>query len=168
MVVRNLFTVLGILAVFAVFFLAIRPEWIKQIASSPTAPTSQATNKVNARLSAERLRQADLPKDKGGFLQVDETAGADAGKLIVEEVGEDLPSRNSPYLLIVNKSTNAMRHCRLGSSVRKIGLKIAYPDVRIQEVPTTPGGPYQVIIWIPQATDLQLEIDVAATSTSRS
>jgi hypothetical protein len=168
MVFRNLLTVMGIVAVVGVVFLIIKPDWIRQIASSPTPTPSGPIYKYGARLCADRLRQPELPRDHGGFLQVDETIGTDIAQKIVEETGDDLPSRNAPYLLIVNKSTNAMRYCRLGASVRKIQLKLAYPDVRIQEVPTTPGGPYQVIVWVPQAMDLQLEIDVAAPSPARS
>ena len=166
MVFRNLFTVLGIIAVLGVFFLIIRPDWMKQIASSPTPSSPGIVTKVNARLCADRLRQPDLPTGKGGFLHVEDTTSAEAAQKIVEEVGEDLPSRNSPFLLIINKSTNAMRYCRLGAGVRKVHLKLGYPDVKLQEVPTTPGGPYQAIIWVPQAMDLQLEIDVAAAARS--
>lgn len=168
MLFRNLFTVFGIMAVIGVVFLIIKPDWIKQIASSPEPAHRGPVTKVGARLCAERLRQPNLPTEQGGFLHVEESNGLDPAHKLVEETGEDLPSRNAPYLLIVNKSTNAMRYCRLGSSVRKVQLKLAHPDIRIQEVPTTPGGPYQVIIWVPQAMDVQLEIDVAAHLATRS
>lgn len=168
MVLRNLFTVLGIVAVFGVFFFVINPDWIKHIASNQPPVGQGLATKVNARLAGDRLRQSELPKEKGGFLHVDESTGADVAQKIVEDVGEDVPSRNSPYLLVINKSTNSLRYCRLGSGVRKVQLKLAYPDVKLQEVPTTPGGPYQAIIWIPQAMDLQLEFDVALTSAARS
>jgi hypothetical protein len=168
MVFRNLLTVMGVFAVIGIVFLVIKPDWIKQIASNPSPPVPGPINKVNARLCGERLRLADLPKEQGGFLQVEELSGVDSAQKIVEEIGEDVPSRNSPYLLIVNKSTSAMRYCRLGACVRKIQLKLAYPEVKIQQVSTTPGGPYQVIIWVPQAMDLQMEIDVAADSATRS
>ncbi len=166
MVIRNLLTVLGIVAIVGIVFLIIKPDWIKQIASSPPPSGPGVMTKVSVRLSADRLRQPDLPKDTAGFLHID--GGGDAAQKIVEEVGDDLPSRNSPYLLVVNKSTNAMRYCRLGAGVRKVSLKLAYPDVKFHEIPTTPGGPYQAIIWVPQAMDLQLEIDVALNSPARS
>ena len=38
---RNFFTVLGVASVFAVFFFFIRPDWIKQLSSSPTSPVRE-------------------------------------------------------------------------------------------------------------------------------
>jgi hypothetical protein len=167
--VRNLLAVMGIIAVFGVFFFFIKPDWIKQLSSSPTPPGPTVVTKVNARLAAERLAKKDLPKDKGGLLYVEHLPGGEdySGK-IVEDVGDDLPSRNTPYLLVVNKSNNSMRYCQLGSGVRKATLRANYPDVRIQEVSNTPGGPYQVIIWVPSAQDLQLEFEVATPAPTRS
>ncbi len=167
--VRNLFAVLGIVAVFGVFFFFIKPDWIKQISSSPAPAGPTVVTKVNARLAADRLTKKDLPQDKGGLLHVEQLPGGEdfSGK-VVEDVGDDLPSRTTPYLLVVNKATNTMRYCRLGSGVRKASLRATYPDVRIQEVTNTPGGPYQVIIWVPMAQDLQLEFEVATPAPTRS
>jgi hypothetical protein len=69
MIFRNLLTVMGIFAVIGVVFLVIKPDWIKQIASNPSPSSPGAVNKISARLCGERLRQADLPKEHGGFLR---------------------------------------------------------------------------------------------------
>ena len=159
---RSLFTVVGIVAVLGVFFFFIRPDWMKQMSSTPVSAAPTATTKINASLSAERLGRRDLPRDKDGYLQIEQSAGSpELLTKIVEEVGEDLPSRNMPFLLIVNKANDTMRYCRLGTGVRKISLRMAYTDVKFQEVVSTPGGPYQVVVWIPNAMDLQLEFEVA-------
>ena len=92
-------------------------------------------------------------------------SGEDHTSKIVEDVGEDLPSRNTAYLLVINKSNNSMRYCRLGASVRKVSLCGNLPaDVKFQEVANTPGGPYQVIVWVPSAIDLQLEFELVIAS----
>jgi hypothetical protein len=169
MSLRNSFAVVGIFAVFAVFFFCIRPEWIKSIASNPNAAGPTTITKVNVRVAAERLSKSDLSKDRGGLLHIEASPGGEhLADKIVEEVGDDLPSRNMPYLLVVNKSNNSMRYCRLGSGVRKATLRSIYPDVKFQEVANAPGGPYQVIIWLPAAMDLQMEFEVVTTVPTRS
>lgn len=168
--VRNFLTAFGVVSVFAVFFFIIRPDWIKQIASSPGMQGPTMMTKVNARLSADRLMAHEMPTAKGGLFKVEpQSNGEDLTSRLVEDVGEDLPSRNMPYLLVVNKSTNSMRYCRLSSSVRKASLRGTLPpDVKIQEVANTPGGPYQVIIWVPSAIDLQMEFEVMVPAPARS
>jgi hypothetical protein len=169
MSLRNLFAVVGIVAVIGVFFFCLRPEWIKSIASSPKDGGQTTVTKVNVRVAAERMSKSDLSKDRGGLLHIEALPGnEDLSGKIVEEVGDDLPSRNMSYLLVVNKSNNSMRYCRLGSGVRKASLRSIYPDVKFQEVANAPGGPYQVIIWLPAAMDLQLEFEVATTVPTRS
>jgi hypothetical protein len=168
--VRNFFTVLGVASVFAVFFFFVRPDWIKQLSSSPNANAPGTMTKVNARLSSDRLLSKQMPTEKGGLLVIEpQASGEDHTSKIVEDVGEDLPSRNAAYLLVINKSTNSMRYCRLGNSVRKVTPCGNLPaDVTFQEVVNTPGGPYQVIIWVPTAIDLQLEFDLMTPSPTRS
>ncbi len=167
--VRNFFTLFGIAALFTVFFFFIRPDWIKQLSSTPNSAPA-LTTKVNVRLSSDRLLAKPPANEKGGFLIVEPTpSGEDHTAAIVEEVGDDLPSRNTAYLLIINKSTNSMRYCRLGASVRKVSLSGNLPpDVRFQEVANTPGGPYQVIVWVPSAIDLQMEFELITPSSTRS
>lgn len=168
--VRNFFTVLGVASVFAVFFFFVRPDWIKQLSSSPNATGLSTITKVSARLSSDRLLSKQMPTEKGGLLVIEpQASGEDHTSKIVEDVGEDLPSRNAAYLLVINKSTNSMRYCRLGNSVRKVTPCGNLPaDVTFQEVVNTPGGPYQVIIWVPTAIDLQLEFDLMMPSPARS
>ncbi|MCE9529968.1 MAG: hypothetical protein K8T89_02325 [Planctomycetes bacterium] len=168
--VRNIFMLFGIASVFAIVFFFIKPDWIKQISSSPTPQGPGVMTKVNGRLSSERLLAKIPPKDKGGLLQIDPMPNGDDHSLtIVEDVGEDLPSRNTPYMLVINKSTNVLRYCRLSPSVRKATLRGTVPsDVKFQEVANTPGGPYQIIIWVPSAMDLPMEFDLMVNSTPRS
>jgi hypothetical protein len=168
--IRNFFTALGVASVFAVFFFFIHPDWIKQLSSSPTAIAPGTVTKVSGRLSSDRLLAKQMPAEKGGLLVIEPLpTGEDHTSKIVEDVGEDLPSRNSAFLLVINKSNNSMRYCRLGSSVRKVTPCGNLPaDVSFQEVVNTPGGPYQVIIWVPNAIDLQLEFELMAPSSTRS
>jgi len=160
--IRNLFTIIGIVSILGVIFFFIRPDWIKNISSSPKPDPSGAVTKVNAKLSAERTMAKILPKDKGGLLQIEPQAnGEDHSLTIVEDVGEDLPSRNSPYILVINKANSTMRYCRLSPIVKKASLRGICPhDVKFQEVPSTPGSPYQVIIWVPTAMDIPLEFEL--------
>lgn len=159
---RNFFLTLGVVAVFGMFFLFIRPDWMRQISSTPSSPASAVATKVNARLAGERLNSKQLSKDKGGLFVIDAaTNGEDLSTKIVEDVGDDLPSRNAPYLLVINKTDHSMRYCRLSTSVRKVSLRGTAPvDVKFQEVSNTSGGPYQVIIWVPAAIDVPLEIEL--------
>jgi hypothetical protein len=162
---RNLFTLLGVVAVFGVFFFFIRPDWVKQISSSPTSQGPAVLTKVNANLSAERMMMKDLPKDGGGLLHFEKPEYA---PLAVEDVGDDLPSRNTPFLMVINKSNNSMRYCKLSPNVRKAALRVDYSGVKLKEVSNTPGGPYQVIIWVPNAFDLQVELELLTAAPSRS
>ncbi len=160
--VRHTLTVAGILSIFGVFFFFIKPDWIKQISSNPVSSTGATTSVVYAKLSAQRLKVKQMPRDKGGLLEIDAAAsGEDMCSKIVEDVGEDLPSRNAPYLLVINVSDHSMRYCRLSTNVRRATLRGDLPaEVQMQEVVNTPGGPYQVIIWIPNAIDVPLEFEV--------
>jgi hypothetical protein len=169
-VIRNFFTVFGIFSIFAVFFFFIRPDWIKEISSSPHAQNVGAISKVTARLASERLTTHELTKEGGGVLQIDPLpTGEDVSAKIVEEVGDDLPSRNSSFLLVVNKSSNTMRYCQLSQNVKKVMVRgVLPPDVKFQEVTTTSGGPYQVVIWAPNAIDVPLEIELMMAPRARS
>ena len=167
--VRNFFSVLGLVSVFAVFFFFIRPDWMKQISSSPNSPVQGITTKLNARLVSDRLVARESSRENGGFLQIETLpSGEDVSSKIVEDVGDDLPSRNASFVLVLNKSNNSMRYCRLNANVKKVALRGSLPsDVKFQEVTTTPGGPYQVLIWVPAAIDLQLEIEMLIPTPSR-
>lgn len=167
---RNLFTVLGIMSVFAVFFFFIRPDWIKQISSTPTSAGPAVAVRVNAKLPADRLAAKDTPKDKNSFLAVDSLPNGDeVHPKMVEDVGDDLPSRSAPYLLVINKSNNTMRFCRLNENVKKVMLRGNMPsEVKLQEVSNIPNTPYQAIIWVPMAIDLLLEFEVMITAPARS
>jgi hypothetical protein len=165
---RNAITVLGVMGICSVFFFFIRPDWIRHIASNPDVQGT-VTTKVKARMSVERLMTKDLPKDKGGLLCMEQgVGGPDYTSLIIDELGEDLPSRNMPFILVINKSSNSMRYCRLSNNVRKICLRVDYPGVKFQEITNTPGGPYQVMVWVPSALDLQMEFELLMNSPSRS
>lgn len=168
--IRNFFTIFGIVSVFGVFFFFIRPDWIKQISSSPHSHNAGVVAKVTARLASERLTAREVAKEGGGLLQIDAlSTGEDVSAKIVEEAGDDLPSRNSSFLLVINKSTNVMRYCQLSQSVKKLMVRGTLPtDVKFQEVTTTTGGPYQVIIWLPHAIDVPLEIELMMTPPARS
>ncbi len=168
--IRNFFTVLGVASVFATFFFFVRPDWIKQLSSSPNSNAPGTVTKVCARLSSDRLLAKQTPTEKGGLLVIElQPSGEDLTSKIVEDVGEDLPSRNTAYILVINKSTNSMRYCRLGNCVRKVTPCGTLPaDVSFQEVVNTPGGPYQVIVWVPTAIDLQLEFELMTPSPTRS
>jgi len=168
-VIRNLFTVLGIVSIFAVFFFFIKPDWVKQIYSSPSAQGPTAQVKVHAKLPAERLAARDTLRDKNTFLQLEGVAAADDSGKIVEDVGDDVPTRSAPYLLVINKSTNTLRYCRMNANVKKVSLRGGSPpEVKLQEVTTNSNMPYQAIIWVPQAMDLHLEFDVAIPAPTRS
>ena len=56
---RNVFTAFGAVCVVAVFFFFIRPDWIKQVSSSPAQPQG-TTHKVNARLAGDRLTSREV------------------------------------------------------------------------------------------------------------
>jgi hypothetical protein len=164
--IRNLFTVFGIVSIFAVFFFFIKPDWVKQIYSSPGAqgPTTQI--KILAKLPGDRLAAKDTLRDKNSFLRIEN--GDDGGK-IVEDVGDDVPARSAPYLLVINKATNTLRYCRMSTQVKKVSLRNGSPqEVKLQEITSNSNMPYQAIIWVPSAIDLYLEFELAIPSPSRS
>jgi len=167
---RSLFTVVGILSVFAVFFFFIKPDWVKQIYSTPTASGPLTSIKVTARIPLDKLAAKETPKDKSQFILVDPLPnGDDVSAKIVEDVGDDLPSRSTPYLLIVNKTNNTMRYCRLSPHVKKIALRgMVSPEVKLNEMPASGGAPYQAILWVPTAVELLLEFELSLASPARS
>ncbi len=167
---RNSLTALGIMSIFGVFFFFVRPDWIKPVSSQPGSQSPLLATKVHARLAADRLLAGHMVKENGGFLQFEHASASEGvAPRIVEDVGDDLPSRNTAYLLIVNKSNNSMRYCRLGASVKKISLRGSTPpEVKLQELTSVPGSPYQAVIWLPAAMDLQLEFELQVPSPARS
>ncbi len=167
---RNLITVTGIFSIFAIFFFFIKPDWVKQIYSTPTAGTPLTSAKVTARIPLDRLSARETPKDKSAFLLVDALPnGDDVSGKVVEDVGDDLPSRSTPYLLIINKTNNTMRFCRLSPNVKKVTLRgMVSPEVKLMESSAATGSPYQATLWIPAAMDVLLEFDVSLATPSRS
>src|SRR5262245_33555985 len=115
---RNLLTVVGVLAVIAFALLFWRGDDLyNQIFSKSKPPEGPVPNgKVYATLSAS---QANLVPDTSA---PDGLAAVNLGELLeVQQTG--FPPKNISYLAIINKEKNQIKYWKLSKNVRKVVVR---------------------------------------------
>jgi hypothetical protein len=153
---RNLLTVIGVLAIIAVGLFFFRGDLYRPIFPSQPKPQPPAlSGKIYATLSSSR---GALIEDKG----VTDPNGLpfDIAE-ITEGEAEGFPASTSPSLTIINTGKREIRHWKLAQNVRKISLRATQLyDVKVKERSGPPGAPYQIEIWVPREADLNLAFEI--------
>lgn len=145
---RNFFVLACLAAIVFAFLYAARPEWFSGIvASSDSDSKEMITRKTTLIIPAH------------GQSAPTSTEGTDVRQLVdIEDDG--LPSRVSPFVLIVNTGDRTLRHYRLSNRVQSVSLRSSSPEVVVKKSRVVNSeGPIQLEIWIPNARELTLDME---------
>jgi hypothetical protein len=145
---RNLFVLLCVATIIGAFLYAARPEWFSGLtASSQSRPEEFATLKTT------------LILPQGGKGPPTCTDGTDVRKL-VELEEEGVPTRTSPYIMVVNTTAKTIRYYRLTNAVKSAGLRFPIRDVdsKASRVLNT-DGPLQLELWITYERELAVDVE---------
>jgi hypothetical protein len=160
-VVRNLLTVMGVVLVFGIVYFFIRPDAYSKMYSSTFNP-NEGEKKSLLSVSSATVRVNYSPKSD--TLELEK---GDAGNLplieVMEGPGLGFPSKNVPYLLLINKETNQMRYWKLSKNVTKITLRNP-PSLSVKVIDRQPSNfvpAYQMEVWS-NSTELSFEVELAA------
>ncbi|QVL32512.1 hypothetical protein KIH39_00925 [Telmatocola sphagniphila] len=154
---RNLLTVIGVIAVFGIFYVFIKPDWYDKLASNPASNTGVQKITPGVLHATYDCVKGTMEKD------ANDTYGVTLSE-ICDGQGQGIPSKNSSYLLIIDKSSNLMRYWKLSPNVKKVNLKNASSlSVQPKEQSASAYAPaYQLEIWVGQQMNLNLEFEVAS------
>jgi hypothetical protein len=155
---RNLLTVIGVLAIISVGLFFFRGDLYRPIFPSQPKPQSpEPTGKIFATLSASR---GALIEDQGAS---DPVARPFTIGDITEGEAEGFPPSTAPALTIINTGKKEIRHWKLTRSVRRVSLRSTeLYDVKVDEQAGTGGAPYQTVIWIAREGDLNLAFEIGS------
>lgn len=146
-ILRNLFVLLCILTVIGAFLYVARPQWFTGIVASSRSDS--------ANLVVQKATLI-LPVGRGTPTTPD---GPDIRQLIdIEEEG--IPTRGSPYVMVVNTGDKTIRHYRLTANVKSVALRQPNPDVIVKKPRSlNSDGPIQLEVWMPNERELTLEVE---------
>lgn len=161
---RNLMTVVGVLAIIVIAVLFIRgDDLVRSLWGTPhTAPAAPVpTGKAYAILSAS---QANLVEDRSFPDSSPQNVNL-AELLEAQQTG--FPPRNIPYLAIINIEKKQIKYWKLSKNVRKVSVRSSPTSLELKINQTAASStPYQVEIWVPREGDLNLEFDLGPPSSS--
>jgi hypothetical protein len=148
---RNLFMAALTISVVAVVTYAIKPDLFKQATAAGELNKSSGNSKATLLIPSN-------PKAS--------PTGVDAASLldIVDSDGEGIPSKTSPYIMIVNSIDKRIRHLRLTARVSSVTIKNKSSDVEFRTSRSTnPSAPLQVEIWTLGERELLLDVEYSSS-----
>jgi len=159
---RNLLTVIGVLAIIAVGLFFFRGDLYRPIfPSQPKLQPPALSGKIYATLSSSRgalIEDKSVTDPNGLPFDIAE---------ITEGEAEGFPASTSPSLTIINIAKREIRHWKLASNVRRVSLRATQLyDVKVKEHSGPPGAPYQVEIWVPREADLNLTFEIGPVAAA--
>jgi hypothetical protein len=147
---RNVFAFCMVVAVVVAFIYAARPQWFTGLtAAARSEPPETVTRKTTLVLPI------------GGKAPT-AAEGTDVRSL-VDMDDEGLPSRVTPYIMVVNSGSQTIRHYRLTNNVKSVALRTPSPDVRVKTSRVLNSkGPLQVEFWVTADREFTLDVEYTA------